>query len=191
MPGELRGLEYMHGHYGRLSWKRLVDPSIKLARAGFVVPYDLAKHLSGRPFLVNDPSWAIDFAPNGTLLKAGDIMTRKRYAETLEEISNNGPGAFYRGRLARTTVAALRSRNGTMTVKGLMNYTVVTRKPLQVDYRGYRITAGSAPSSGSVALSTLKTVEGYSDFMHEEAINLSTHRLDEAFRFAYGEVSKV
>ena len=47
-------------------------------------------------FLVNDPDWAVDFAPNGkilfylyrmgcsyvigTLLQLGDIITRKRYA---------------------------------------------------------------------------------------------------------------
>jgi hypothetical protein len=47
-------------------------------------------------FFVNDPQWAVDFAPNGnfllkaqremlnfkgTLVKVGDTMTRKRYAE--------------------------------------------------------------------------------------------------------------
>jgi hypothetical protein len=52
----------------------------------------------GNNFLVDDPDWAIDFAPNGmfwfsasryerclicigTLLKLGDTITRKRYAE--------------------------------------------------------------------------------------------------------------
>ena len=32
-------------------------------------------------FLVEDPQFAIDFAPNGTRVGLGDIMTRKRYAE--------------------------------------------------------------------------------------------------------------
>lgn len=32
-------------------------------------------------FLVEDPIWAVDFAPNGTLLQLGDVITRKRYAE--------------------------------------------------------------------------------------------------------------
>jgi gamma-glutamyltranspeptidase/glutathione hydrolase len=32
-------------------------------------------------FLVEDPIWAEDFAPNGRLLEFGDIMTRKRYAK--------------------------------------------------------------------------------------------------------------
>lgn len=32
-------------------------------------------------FLVEDPVWAEDFAPNGTLLQLGDVITRKRYAK--------------------------------------------------------------------------------------------------------------
>lgn len=32
-------------------------------------------------FLVDDPIWAEDFAPNGKLVELGDVITRKRYAE--------------------------------------------------------------------------------------------------------------
>lgn len=32
-------------------------------------------------FLVEDPAWAEDFAPNGVLVQLGDLITRKRYAE--------------------------------------------------------------------------------------------------------------
>ncbi len=76
-----------------------------------------------------------------------------------------------------------------MTLQDLANYTVVIRKPAQVDYRGFKLTACSAPSSGTVALAVMKTVEGYRDFGQQSATNISTYRLDEAIRFAYGEVS--
>jgi gamma-glutamyltranspeptidase/glutathione hydrolase len=36
---------------------------------------------SGSNFLTDDPNWAMDFAPNGTLLGVGDILTRKRLAK--------------------------------------------------------------------------------------------------------------
>lgn len=32
-------------------------------------------------FFLNDPQWAIDFAPNGTVVGLGDIVTRKRYGQ--------------------------------------------------------------------------------------------------------------
>lgn len=189
VPGELRGLEYVHKRYGRLTWKEVVMPSVHLARDGFIITRDLANAMQKGTFFVDDPAWSVDFAPNGTLLQLGDTITRKRYATTLESIANDGPGVFYEGHIAETTIAAVRASNGTMTVQDLRNYTVEIREPLEIKYRDYRITAGGAPSGGPVALSSLKIVEGYEDFSRDINSNLSVHRLDEAFRFAYGQVS--
>ena len=196
VPGELRGLEYLHQGYGKLPWAQVMQPAIKLARCGFTVTQDLVNQemsaIAGGPnFLVEDPSFAIDFAPNGTLLGLNETITRKRYADTLETIAERGPDAFYTGPIANATINALQASGGTMTLKDLKSYKIALRKPAQIDYRGFQLTACSAPSSGTVALSVMKTVEGYSDFGQAAAINLSTHRLDEAMRFAYGEVQKV
>ena len=170
--------------------------AINTARYGWPVTEDLVRYMksansSGSAvtpnFLVDDPNWALDFAPNGTLVGLGDTITRKRYANTLETIANEGPDAFYTGPIAETTIAALQAANGTMTLEDLHNYTVASREPSNITYRGYSVYSGSAPSSGTVALSVLKTVEGYTDFFDEGKTNLSTHRLDEAIRFGYGE----
>jgi gamma-glutamyltranspeptidase/glutathione hydrolase len=48
-----------------------------------------------------------------------------------------------------------------MTLQDLSNYTVLVKEPIQIDYRGYKLYSTGAPSSGAVALSTLKTIEGY------------------------------
>ena len=48
-------------------------------------------------FLTDDPVWAEDFAPNGTLLQLGETITRKRYANTLETIAKEGIATFYEG----------------------------------------------------------------------------------------------
>lgn len=169
-------------------------PAVEVARNGWNVTNDLVRYMAsasvGVPdFLCSDPTWALDFCPNGTRLGLGDVITRKRYADTLETIANEGANAFYSGAIANTTIAALNAATpkGIMTLEDLMNYTVAIRKPVQITYRGYKLTSCSAPSSGEVALATMKTVEGYSDFFHPATINLSTHRLDEAIRFAYGE----
>ena len=194
VPGELRGLEYLHQHFGRLSWSQVMQPAIDLARNGFEVTQDLINYMDaatrGRNnFLVNERTWAIDFAPNGTRVGLGDTMTRRRYADTLETISKRGADAFYSGPIANATIQALQRANGTMTLDDLKNYTLAIRKPASITYRDYKLTACSAPSSGVVVLSALKKIEGYPDVGSPAELDISTHRLDEAIKFGYGEVS--
>ena len=117
-----------------------------------------------------------------------DTITRRRYADTLETIACYGADAFYNGPIANATIQALKAANGTMTLDDLKNYAVAIRKPAQIDYRDYKLSAVSAPASGTVALSVLQKLEGYGDIGDPSALNISTHRLDEAIRFAYGEV---
>ena len=147
-------------------------------------------HAAGyEDFFTKNPTWAIDFAPGGARLNLGDTMTRHRYADTLEAIAKYGPSAFYSGRIAETMINALQNENGTMTLGDLQNYTVAIRNISQIDYRGYKITSTSAPSSGVIALYILKVLETYKDlFRTEQSVNLSTHRINEAIRFGYGRV---
>lgn len=190
VPGELRGLEYLHQHYASLPWKRLVEPSVKLARYGWKVNADLVRYMAsattGYDFLTHEETWALDFAPNGTRVGLGDTITRKRYANTLENIAEFGADAFYYGAIANATITALQKSNGTMTLADLAAYAVEIRPTSNIDYRGFKVHGGSAPSSGAVVLSTLKIIEGY-DMSTPSALNLSTHYLDEGIRFAYGQ----
>lgn len=190
VPGELRGLEYIHTKYGSLPWKQLVQPAIQVARFGFNVTADLVRYMasatSSYDFLTYDETWALDFAPNGTRVKLGDLLTRKRYANTLESIAEFGADAFYTGAIANATITALQKSNGTMALSDLKNYTIESRIPSNITYRGFKIHSGTAPSSGAVVCSVLKIVEGY-DMSTPSQLNFSTHYLDEAIRFAYGQ----
>lgn len=189
IPGELRGLEKIHKLYGSLPWKALVKPAIKLARHGFPVSQDLIAYMgnSAYPFLATDPAWALDFAPNGTLVRLGDTMYRRRYADTLEAIAERGVDAFYHGPIANATVQTLRRTGGIMTLEDLAGYKAVHRTPTTLNYRGYKLTSCSAPSGGTVVGSTLNIFSGYkADFAGD--VGLTTHRLVEAMKFAYGQV---
>lgn len=196
IPGELRGLQYLHEKYGVLPWATVLQPAIDTARYGWTVNEDLVKYMvsaiasanenATSNFLINDVDFAVDFAPQGRLLALNETITRKRYADTLETIAKEGPDAFYEGPIAEATIRALQAQNGTMTLEDLANYTVAIRKPSTITYRDYKLTACSAPSGGEVALATLKIMEGYAGVGDPENINLTTHRLDQSMRFAYG-----
>lgn len=191
VPGELRGLEHLHKGYGKLPWKTVVAPAVKVAREGFVLTTDSVRYFKSAvagidDFLTVDPVWAIDFAPNGTRKGLGDTLTRKRYADTLETIGEYGVDAFYTGAIANATITALQKLNGTMTLADLKNYTVAIRDPASIDYKGYKVHSCAAPSGGIVVLSALKIFEGY-ETSDPKTVNLTTHRLDESIRWAYGE----
>jgi gamma-glutamyltranspeptidase/glutathione hydrolase len=135
------------------------------------------------------PAWAPDFAIGGRRIKTGDKMTRKRYADTLEIIRDGGADSFYSGPIANDIVGALKKQGGILTLQDLKDYRVVSRPVRELDFGDYKIFGCSAPSGGPVGLNIINVMKGYSDTPLPSSINLTTHRLDEAFRFAYGLVS--
>ncbi|EFX06662.1 gamma-glutamyltranspeptidase [Grosmannia clavigera kw1407] len=196
IPGELRGLEYLHQKYGSLPWEVVVTPAVHVARDGFPVSEDLVKFMTYNPdtvrLLVEDPVWAQDFAPNGTLLQLGDTITRARYADTLEQVAKHGADVFYSGPIAESMVEAIQASNGTATLADFAGYAAIVRAAVQGQYRGRRLFATGAPSSGAVTLSVLQTLDEYprpdaTDAADADAdTNVTTHRFDEALRFGYG-----
>ncbi|PHH75176.1 hypothetical protein CDD80_2588 [Ophiocordyceps camponoti-rufipedis] len=186
VPGEVRGLEHIHRKYGSLPWETVLKGAIDVARDGFRISSDLAARMTSakQPFLLKDPSFALDFAPNGTLLREGDIMTRKRYADTLERIAREGSAAFYRGELAEAMARLVQASNGTMTVDDLDRYTVVSRPVQRLRYRGLDLFSVGAPASGAVGLGILKVAEQFAPV--EADAGVEAHRFVEAMRFGYG-----
>lgn len=103
----------------------------------------------------------------------------------MEKIAIHGPDVFYTGEMAKSMVNLVQADNGTMTMEDLRDYKVLVRRPLSIDYRGYKVFATDAPSSGAITLSLLKTMEQY-PLSDRNDTNLTVHRFNEAMRFAYG-----
>lgn len=104
---------------------------------------------------------------------------------TLEKIGRHGVRAFYEGELAEEMVKVTQETNGTLTLDDLKSYRALSKRPLSIDFRGFKLYTTGAPSSGAVMLSTLKTMEQYPTADLDDT-NLTTHRFLEAMRFAYG-----
>jgi gamma-glutamyltranspeptidase/glutathione hydrolase len=71
-----------------------------------------------------------------------------------------------------------------MTLQDLKDYKVEVRNSINITYRGYTLHSCGTPSGGSIALSILKSIEGY-NMSEPSLLDLDTHRLDEAMRFSY------
>ncbi|KAF3772948.1 Gamma-glutamyltranspeptidase 3 [Nymphaea thermarum] len=183
VPGELAGLHEAWKRYGRLPWKRLVLPSIELARHGFLVsPYLAATMKRKETLIMADPGLRRMLAPAGILLKPGDKCYNRELADTLQAISEYGPKAFYNGSVGENLVKDVQDAGGILTMQDLQNYKVKVRTPIAVDVMGYQILGMPPPSSGTLGLSlVLNILAGYGT---EDAANgpLGVHHLIEALK---------
>lgn len=159
VPGTLRGLELAHKKYGKLPWKRLVEPSVALARDGFVVDEGLAKSLNDVLHSLAPTGYEefrrIYGKPDGTDWKAGDRLVQPELAVTMQLIADQGPDAFYSGTIAQQLVAEMKRGNGVITLDDLKRYEAKVRTPIHFRYRGFDIYGPPPPSSGGICLAEM------------------------------------
>ncbi|KAL0097349.1 gamma-glutamyltransferase [Phycomyces blakesleeanus] len=185
VPGEIRGFELAHSRHGKLPWKALFEPAIKLARGGFKTTRLLEKRLqSGKPWMENSTEWTDVFAPQGHLAKAGELIKRTQLANTLEIIANEGADAFYVGTLAQHMVNTTQAAGGILTLEDMASYRPLIRPAIHTYYHGRKVVTCSAPTSGPVILSVLNLLERFNLKMLGNT-GLNVHRLVEAFKFGY------
>jgi gamma-glutamyltranspeptidase / glutathione hydrolase len=163
VPGMVAGLYEFHRSYGKLPWKELFVPAIRLAREGFAINPELASALEGKSDVLgrNAAARAIFFHPKeGRLLKEGDLLIQSDLANTLKAIADGGKDTFYRGSIAKKILEEARLSRLLITRSDLNRYEVKLRPVLQSEFRGRTIYSMPPPSSGGVhLLQILNTVE--------------------------------
>ncbi|XP_043711893.1 glutathione hydrolase 3-like isoform X2 [Telopea speciosissima] len=183
VPGEIAGLREAWSKYGRLAWKSLFQPAIRLARDGFVVaPYLGSAIKKSEKLIMADPGLRKVFAPNGKLLRPGDTCYNVELGHTLEAIAENGPQAFYNGTLGENFVRDVRQVGGILTMEDLRHYKVEITDAMAVNAMGYTILGMPPPSSGTPGLAlVLHILDGYGS---ADAVKgpLRLHRLIEAMK---------
>ncbi|XP_022086450.1 gamma-glutamyltranspeptidase 1-like [Acanthaster planci] len=191
VPGEIAGYWTAHQRYGVLPWTDLFQPSIKLAEEGIVVSSALAYAIKVREsYMKNDPSLGEIFLNSeGEILKEGDTLVNIKLAETYKKLAEGGENAFYKGDLADDIVADIADRGGIITKADLENYQVKRKEPLMIELDGMKVYSPPPPGSGAVSSLILNIVDGYGigpdSIATIDAEILTTHRMVEAFKFAY------
>jgi gamma-glutamyltranspeptidase/glutathione hydrolase len=188
VPGTVKGLWEASRRYGKLDWKTLVEPAVKLARDGFVVDEVLARSLQIQASAMGRfPEFGRVFRKaDGAYYQAGETLRQPDLALTLKLIQDNGPNGFYRGEVAKKLINDVQANGGIITLKDLAGYEAKVRIPLRGTYRGYEIV-GMPPSSsgGTTVIQMLNILEAY-DLGSMKRRDASTiHLLAETMRIGF------
>ena len=193
VPGELLGLWKMHVKYGSMDWDKLFIPSIKIARRGFRVDYLLVKRLvKAGSAIFKDPGLKSVYTKvvneKEVLVELNDLIKRPNFANTLEDIAENGIRTFYHGNIADILVKYLKASGGILTKADFGNYTVVVSDPLHIKYRGYDVYTTRLPSGGPVLAMMLKIMENFK-LPSGQGESTDYHRMVEAMKWGYAQRS--
>ena len=162
VPGTLAAVEIALRRYGTIKLHEALAPAIPVAEQGFRINRFLAANIACGPGGRNtlQPETAALFCPGGVALKEHDLLVQPDLGKTLRLIARHGSDVFYKGEIAQAIVKAQERSTtglgpagvGRMTLQDLANYNVVIRKPVSVDYRGWRVASMSPPSSGGLTV---------------------------------------
>ena len=191
VPGTVAGLYNAWEDLGskRVSWRRLVDPAIALAKEGFIVTDGLARSLKNAlPEMKKYPASVEQFSRAGVPFEMGDILRQPDLARTLERIAERGPRGFYEGETARLIAREMKANGGLITEADLKAYRAIQRKPLVGKYRGYSVVGMPPISSGGTALiEMLNILENYDLAADGPRSATTIHRIAESMRRAFAD----
>ncbi len=189
VPGSVAGLHAAYVKLGskKKTWAALVAPAITLAEKGFVVDAGFAKVIEGtKERLAKYPASAALYLPDGAAPAVGSTFKNPELAATLKRIADQGPKGFYEGPTADALVKEMAAHDGLITQKDLTDYSAKWRTPIELTYRGAKITAMPPPSSGGATLAMIcHILDGYDlpkmQWHSAEELNLVFEAMRRAF----------
>jgi gamma-glutamyltranspeptidase / glutathione hydrolase len=147
VPGVPAGLDALWRARGRLPWQRLVEPALRLAVDGVAMPAAHASCLEMLAPVMTMNEGARIYSPAGSILQEGDLLHQPGLVSALEAVGDEGATTFYSGTLAASLLDLMEERDGLVTPEDLAAYGVRWGEPVEVEFRGRRMSTRAGLSA--------------------------------------------
>jgi gamma-glutamyltranspeptidase/glutathione hydrolase len=190
VPSTIAVLGYLNFRYGRLEWRKVLEPAIDIARNGYQITplqnelqtknldkFDAVPSRSGARYFLQDGAKPY---PTGARFRQAEL------AALLEHLAERGPKAFYQGRIAQQIEEDMLANDGFLRADDLAFIPwPVERVPLKRRYRDVMVYTMPPPAAGRTLLLTLMMLNHLSPrFIRSDSAE-SYHFIAEIFRKAF------
>ncbi|NXX44016.1 GGT5 hydrolase, partial [Tricholaema leucomelas] len=188
VPGELRGYEEAHRRHGRLPWRALFEPSIKLLSEPLVISPVMDKIIHHPMFSSLGKRLCPLICHGQRFLKQGETFRWPALQQTLRAVAENGAAAFYEGQIGKALVEDIRKAGSSISLEDLQAYRAEVSTALNITLDNHTtVFSPGPPLGGAVLMFILKVLEEYklqeaSLATPEEKVE-TFHRIAEALKF--------
>jgi gamma-glutamyltranspeptidase/glutathione hydrolase len=189
VPGCVHGWEELRRRFGVKSLADVLAASIEAATEGFPITEVIGGYWRASETALK--AWS-DSAK--TLLvdgqrapRVGEVFRNARLAQSYREIAEQGPDAFYKGRIAESIAQTSEKLGGHMTLRDLADHTSEWIDPVATNYRGYDVWELPPNGQGIAVLEMMNVLEQHdvAGMGHNSADYL--HLLIEAKKLAFAD----
>jgi gamma-glutamyltranspeptidase/glutathione hydrolase len=193
VPSTLSTLYYVQQRYGNLSWEKILQPAIMIARLGYRIT-DLQHRLQKREKKnferVESGSGSQYFLKNNQPYQVNDVFCQPDLARLLKLIAEEGIDIFYKGNIAKKIDADMREHGGLLRFDDLALIPwPIERRPLRRRFRKYRVFSMPPPGAGRTLLFSLMMVDAIPAGLLKNDEFKHVHMLASVFRKALRERS--
>lgn len=191
VPGAVDGWFSLHGRFGRLSMRDVLQPAIDYAEQGFPVTELVAYYLqlSARRF-ADQPNFKEVWMPGGRAPEKGDMFRNPALANTYRLLAEKGRDEFYKGSIARVIDRFIHEQGGFLSYDDLAAHKSEWVDPVGVNYRGYDVWEIPPNGQGMAALQMLNILEGFEFTPKDYGTARHIHLFTEAKKLAFEDRAK-
>ena len=190
VPGAVDGWAKMHERFGRLPWRRVLEPAIAYAQEGFPVSEVVAALWASPAVLMKldlNPAAGRVFLKDGLAPREGELFRNPGLARAYRLLAEEGPAAFYAGEIAAAILRTSQALGGAMSAEDLAGYAAEWVEPISVDYRGWKVYELPPNGQGLAVLQMLNIMESFAAEPDGAGSAAELHKRIEAMKLAYAD----